>query len=670
MECVRFRRAGGHNLAMNVAVFFLAVTPLALCQAVNPIPPTFFAMSGVNGAYPPLWMGTLAHQEFAWTAIERSRGVFDFSLFDGYVATAVQNGLVDSTNTADVAVTLASGTPAWAVANQAGCSGGTCPSPPDNIQDWKDFVAALTAHYSGTGKPRIRYYELWNEFNLKANWSGTNAQLLSLAQAAYPVIHALGYSKLLTPSVAGSDGTSAMSAYLQAGGSRYADGGAFHGYLAADGSTPYPMPEDGAATCPTCYGTIVGLSTAMRSVFDQNGLSGKSMYQTHGGWGFGNVTDPGTQVAWLARYLLLQAGLRVTLNLPVASWFDWSSVSGGYFQPTAPGLAYNQLFIWLVGASATQPCSGFSNGTWVCSFTRSEGYVAQAVWNTQGGATYTPGPQFVQFRDLAGNTTAISAGTTLNVGPIPILFEGTAPGTGATAVVSLVANAAGEVPVIAPNTWVELKGFNLVRAGDSRIWRDSDFINGQMPTQLDGVSISVNGRPAFVYYVSPTQINFLTPPDALTGQVPVRLTLNGGVPYLPFNIAARSVAPALFVYNGGPYAAAEHANGRYIGPPGLYPGRTTPASPGETVLLFGNGFGAPTTPIQSGLPVQSGRLPALPTILIGGVAAKVTFAGLIAPGEYQFNVIVPNGLDDGDQPVTAIYNGVMSQPGVVLTIQN
>ena len=90
--------------------------------------------------------------------------------------------------------------------------------------------------------------------------------------------------------------------------------------------------------------------------------------------------------------------------------------------------------------------------------------------------------------------------------------------------ISLVANAEGENPVIAPNTWVEVKGANLSRSGDSRIWQSSDFAKNQLPTSLDGVSVTVNGKNAYVYYISPTQVNILTPPDAMTGAVAVVVT--------------------------------------------------------------------------------------------------------------------------------------------------
>jgi uncharacterized protein (TIGR03437 family) len=124
--------------------------------------------------------------------------------------------------------------------------------------------------------------------------------------------------------------------------------------------------------------------------------------------------------------------------------------------------------------------------------------------------------------------------------------------------IALVANAEGESPTIAPNTWVEVKGSNLAPAGDSRIWQTADFVNGQMPTQLDGVGVTVNGKSAYVYYISPTQVNILTPPDALPGSVAVQVT-NNGLSSPAFTAAAQPVSPSFFVFNGGPYVAAQHA---------------------------------------------------------------------------------------------------------------
>jgi uncharacterized protein (TIGR03437 family) len=238
----------------------------------------------------------------------------------------------------------------------------------------------------------------------------------------------------------------------------------------------------------------------------------------------------------------------------------------------------------------------------------------------------------------------------------------------ATPAVTAVFNAEGGVAAIAPNTWVAITGANVGPAGDTRVWQSSDFVGGQMPASLDGLSVTVNGVPAYIFYISPTQVNILTPPNAISGMVPVQVSDNGVIS-ANFMVQAQAESPSFFVFGGGPYIAATHANGSYIGPTSLYPGLTTPAQPGETIILYANGFGATSTPVVSGSDTQSGTLSPTPVITIGGVAATVTFAGLVSPGQYQFNVVVPPSLANGDQPATAMYNGLTTQAGTLITVQ-
>jgi len=232
-----------------------------------------------------------------------------------------------------------------------------------------------------------------------------------------------------------------------------------------------------------------------------------------------------------------------------------------------------------------------------------------------------------------------------------------------------VANAEGGSPAIAPNTWVTITGANLATAGDSRGWTTADFVNNQLPRQLDGVGVTVNGKDAYVSYVSPTQVNILTPPDAMTGSVPVQVTVNGMASAV-FTAKAQAISPSFFVFNGGAYVAATHADGTLVGPATIYPGSSTPAKPGETVVVYANGFGTTSTPVVSGSPTQSGTLSPLPAIKIGKNAATVAFAGLVGPGEFQFNVAVPANTPDGDQAVSATYAGATTQSGTLLTVQH
>ena len=233
----------------------------------------------------------------------------------------------------------------------------------------------------------------------------------------------------------------------------------------------------------------------------------------------------------------------------------------------------------------------------------------------------------------------------------------------------LVANAEGEARTIAPNTWVEIKGSSLSLTEPPRSWQSSDFVGNKMPVQLDGVSATVNGKSAYVWYISANQVNILTPPDAINGPGDVVLK-NNGVSSASFTVQGQAETPSFFVFGAGPDVAATHASGAYLGPASLYPGLTTPAKQGETVVLYGNGFGPTSTPVVSGSPLQSGTLSPAPVIKIGGATAAVQFAGLVSPGEFQFNVVVPAGLSDGDQPITATYNGLSTQPGTLIAIQH
>ena len=254
-----------------------------------------------------------------------------------------------------------------------------------------------------------------------------------------------------------------------------------------------------------------------------------------------------------------------------------------------------------------------------------------------------------------------AAGSPVGLAPDPL--------TTATPTITLVANAEGDGPTIAPNTWIEIKGANLAPSGDSRIWQSSDFVNNQMPVQLDGVGATVNGQPAYVYYISPTQVNVLTPPNAMSGNVQVVVTSNG-TQGVPFTAQAQPLSPSFFVFNGGPYVIATHLDGSLVGPTALYPGASTPAMPGEEVVIYANGFGPTSVPVISGSITQSGTLSPLPVFTIGGVAANVIFAGLILPGEFQFNVTVPATVGNGDQTITATFGGTSTQSGTLITIHN
>jgi uncharacterized protein (TIGR03437 family) len=111
-------------------------------------------------------------------------------------------------------------------------------------------------------------------------------------------------------------------------------------------------------------------------------------------------------------------------------------------------------------------------------------------------------------------------------------------------------------------------------------------------------------------------------------------------------------------------------------PVGLVDGvSTTPAAPGDVITLWGTGFGPTSPPAPSGQEAPDGQVESVvnpPSVLIGGIPAMVVSATL-TPGQaglYQIAVQVPDGLADGDQPVTMQINGVQSPQVVLIKVQN
>ena len=233
-----------------------------------------------------------------------------------------------------------------------------------------------------------------------------------------------------------------------------------------------------------------------------------------------------------------------------------------------------------------------------------------------------------------------------------------------------VVNGASFQPGIMQNSWFTIKGTNLSET--TRLWSGNDITNGQLPTSLDNVTVTVNGKAAYIEYVSPTQINALAPADDSVGTVDVKVSVNGQTSDA-FAATLNAFSPAFFTFDGK-YAAATHADNSLLGKAGLFasaPNATTPAKPGETIVLYGTGFG-PTSPgfTAGQLPTAVGNVATSYTVTIGGVRADVSFAGMLPnfAGLYQFNVKVPDTVGDGDQAVVVRIGGATS-PDVFVTVQ-
>jgi protocatechuate 3,4-dioxygenase beta subunit len=246
-------------------------------------------------------------------------------------------------------------------------------------------------------------------------------------------------------------------------------------------------------------------------------------------------------------------------------------------------------------------------------------------------------------------------------------IDNAAPSRPTLVSMSGIVNAASLQPGVAGAGWVTLFGQGL--SSTTRTWTASDIQDGKLPKALDGVSVTINNQPASVHYISPTQINVQAPDATVAGQVQVSVTNASGTSSA-VSVEVKPYMPAFFQI-AGEYISAVRADGSYLGPTGLIEGATTtPARPGEQIILFGTGFG-PTTPnMPAGETVPTPATLATPvTIRIDGVPAEVSFAGLSSPGLYQFNITVPANLEDGDHAVTAEINGTRTEKIARLRVQ-
>jgi uncharacterized protein (TIGR03437 family) len=239
----------------------------------------------------------------------------------------------------------------------------------------------------------------------------------------------------------------------------------------------------------------------------------------------------------------------------------------------------------------------------------------------------------------------------------------------------VTATAYGGFSQIAPATWIEIYGINLANV-QSQTWAGGDFNGAQAPTSLAGTSVTVGGKPAFVDFVSPGQVNVQVPSGLTPGQQPVVVTTFGGSS-LPYSVTLNAtqpgiLAPPQFKLSAGQYAVGLFPNGTtFVLPPGLVSGvATARAKPGDTITLYGVGFGPVTPDISAGLIVQQNATLRDFTASIGGVQATVQYAGLVQGflGLYQFNVVVPQIPANDAAPFTFTVSGKAGTQSLILPI--
>jgi immune inhibitor A len=117
-----------------------------------------------------------------------------------------------------------------------------------------------------------------------------------------------------------------------------------------------------------------------------------------------------------------------------------------------------------------------------------------------------------------------------------------------------------------------------------------------LPTTLNGVTVTVNGVPAPIHFVSPGQINIQIPYQTAAGEATIAVMNNG----IPAQIARRRVEPTppgIFAYTsaqGQQYSVAWNDDIKN------WNTDATPAAPGALLVVFATGGGATTPAIPNG----------------------------------------------------------------------
>lgn len=304
------------------------------------------------------------------------------------------------------------------------------------------------------------------------------------------------------------------------------------------------------------------------------------------------------------------------------------------------------------------------------------GYTASAPPSTTYSFNWTPpvtnvGTVTLYAAGNAGTGARLVAATHTYLATLQLSPDTGGSGPTITSVIS--ATDFGARSSFASGSWLEIKGTGL--ASTARTWGGSDFNGSNAPTSLDGTSATINGKAAFMYYISPTQINVQAPADPATGTaIPIVVTSSAGMASSSGTktaLAPGMLAPASFNVNGKQYLVAQFSDGVYVGNTGLISGvASRPAKPGDTITIYGVGFGDVIPAIGPGVIVSAQNTLANPvSVQFGSANATLTYQGLSPNfvGLYQFNVVVPT-LPDGDYEINVSQGSVALPQTFYLTV--
>jgi hypothetical protein len=364
---------------------------------------------------------TLNSGQTRWSQLNPKAGVYAWQQLDSGLQKAEQYG-----TTVDFVLYYI---PSWASSKPSGnCGGiydGGCYPPSDLNADGTgtdqhviDFMTALMKHV-GAGK--IKYIEVWNEFNIAEEWSGTIPQLVRITKDVRAIAKAYDPNiEIVSPAETGDwvptnndfTGMRWLGEFLAAGGGQYVDIISLHGHNT--------LPE-----------SIIARTNSTLAEMAQYGQSGKPIFDTEASWRIIQGLAADLQRGFLFREYL--ASLSTPTKLFYVYAYDLANTadywSTAYQQATTNGDAYKLFYSWLVGSTMTSKCQPQSAGssTWSCTFDMRDGTKAMAIWNTAVTYPITVSVSvpsiYSKYLTLDGTAHSINSTHNVPIGYEPIWLE-------------------------------------------------------------------------------------------------------------------------------------------------------------------------------------------------------------------------------------------------------
>jgi uncharacterized protein (TIGR03437 family) len=365
--------------------------------------------------------------------------------------------------------------------------------------------------------------------------------------------------------------------------------------------------------------------------------------------------------------------LGLTLSDPAIMQSVAATLTGD-FNGGTPWLGSEAGFSLNVSAPALTVSAGNSKTSTVTAagFGSFSSAVALTASGLPAGVTATFTPAAITAPGSGTATLQLSATASTAAGTYTITITGTGGSITETASLGLtivtidVVGTASFQAGFAAGAWMTIFGTNLSPVTDN--WTAS-IVNGELPTSLDGVTVTVGGQPAYIEYISPTQVNAVAP-NAGAGTVPVTVSAPNGASATTMAVV-RTVQPAFFQW--GAYAVATRQDYSYAVKNGVFPETTVPAAPGDVIILWGTGFGPtnPAAPVGAEAPSGTTYFTAGAVGVTLGNTPVTVYGAALTPGcaaLYQVAIQIPESMGDGDYPIMAMVSGAQSPAGVLVTV--